>query len=195
MAKVVIEKPEIVTISYRQTKDDKDYGSCLWARFNFDTQRYTLHIDSDCGNFSNGWYPTPNSETFMELCSRFEGGYLLDKISARSRVNGDATFKSLMEWLQEYDEYGYECMTKSQIRDIKDACHSNINDYAVLRAIQNALEDTAFDGSCSEYDIACCVEMDYPGGAKKVVEIFMEYIQPKCKEISGYKPTEVGNGG
>ena len=88
------------------------------------------------------------------------------------------------------NEYGYEVMTKSQIQNIKDACHSNFNDYAVLRAIQEALEDTAFEGSCSEYDIACCVEMDYPGGAKKVVEIFMEYIQPKCREISRYKHAE-----
>lgn len=190
MANVVIETPEIVTISYRQTRGDADYGSCLWARFNFDTQRYSLHIDSDCGNFSNGWVPTPNTETFMELCSRFDKWYLLDKISTRSRVNGDATYKSLTEWLEDYDEYGWNLLSECQRQEIEEACHSNFNDYAVLRAIQNALEGTEFEGSCSEYDIACCVEMDYPAGAKKVAEIFTEHIQPKCREISGYKLAE-----
>lgn len=190
MAYVVLENPEIVTISYRQTKVDSDYGSCLWARFNFDTKEYSLHIDSDCGDFSNRWYPTPNSESFMHLCSRFDCGYLLDKISTRNRVNGEATFKSLIAWLEDYDEYGWECLSERQRQEIEDACHCNCNDYAVLRAIQNALEGTDFEGSCSEYDIACCVEMDYPAGAKKVAEIFMEHIRPKCQEISGYKPKE-----
>ena len=29
---IAVEKPEIVTISYRQEQGDKDYGSCLWGR-------------------------------------------------------------------------------------------------------------------------------------------------------------------
>ena len=29
---VAIENPEIMTVSFRQTRNDKDYGSCLWAR-------------------------------------------------------------------------------------------------------------------------------------------------------------------
>lgn len=191
MPYIVIENPEIVGISYRQTTNDKDYGSCLWARFNFDTKNYTLHIESDCGNFAYGWYPTPNSETFLHLCSRFEPLYLMDKISSRSVVNGCATHKNLIEWMEDYDEYGFECLSDIQRQEIEESCHSSRNDHAVLREILKALEDTEFEGSCSEYDIACCIEMDYPSGAKKIAEIFRDYIQPELRKISGYKYKEV----
>ena len=49
MPTVAIENPEIMTVSFRQTRNDKDYGSCLWAGFNFDTKNYHLSIESDCG--------------------------------------------------------------------------------------------------------------------------------------------------
>ena len=81
---VLIEKPEIITISYRQERGDSDYGSCLWARFNFDTKNYHLSIESDCGSYANGWVPTPKSESFMHLCARFDKEYLLDKIDNRT---------------------------------------------------------------------------------------------------------------
>lgn len=51
---IAIENPEIMTVSFRQTRDDKDYGSCLWARFNFDLKHYHLSIESDCGNYGTG---------------------------------------------------------------------------------------------------------------------------------------------
>lgn len=181
---VEIEKPEIVTVPYRQTKGDKDYGSCLWARFNFDTKNYHLSVESDCGSFACGWYPTPGIETFLHLCSRFERSYLLDKISTRSVVNGEATHRSLIAWMEDYDVYGYECLSEIQREEIENACHSNRNDYAVLRAIMDALADTDFEGSCSEYDIACCVEMDYPSGAKKIAEIFVEHIRPVVEKLT-----------
>ena len=184
MPAVNIEKPEIITISYRQERGDSDYGSCLWARFNFDTKNYHLSIESDCGSYSNGWYPTPKTESFMQLCARFDWLYLVDKISTKSVVNGDATYKCLMAWLEDYDEYGYEMLSNIQVQEIEEACHADRNDHAVLDAIQKALEGTPFDGSCSEYDIACSIEMDYPRGAKKIADIFREHIQPVVKKIA-----------
>lgn len=184
MPSIFVEKPEIVTIQFRQNRDDKDYGSCLWARFNFDTKNYHLSVESDCGSFSYGWYPTPNSETFLHLCSRFGYLYLLIKISTRSVVNGNATYQSLIAWMEDYDEHGYECLSEIQREELENACHCSGNDYAVLRAIMQALEDTDFEGSCSEYDIACCVEMDYPSGAKKIVEIFRDHIQPVVRKLA-----------
>lgn len=188
MATVKFELPEITTVTFRQEKGDKDYGSCLWARFNFDTMNYSLSIESDCGNYCYGWYPTRDKETFLHLCSRFDRLYFVDKISEKSVVNGDDTFKCLMAMLEDYDDYGYEMLTDKQVQEIEESCHANRNDHAVLGAIQRALEDTAFDGSCSEYDIACCIEMDYPRGAKKIAEIFRDYIQPEIRKITGYKP-------
>lgn len=115
MAIVKIEKPEIITISYRQERSDKDYGSCLWARFNFDIKHYHLSIESDCGTYGNGWVPTPDHETFLQLCSRFDNGYLLDKLDNRSVVDGRATHKALMEFLADYDGYAYELLNEIQL--------------------------------------------------------------------------------
>lgn len=71
---VTIEKPEIITLLYHQEKADEDYGSCLWARFYLDTKNYTMSIESDCGKYSYGWYPTPDSESFLHLLPGYMSG-------------------------------------------------------------------------------------------------------------------------
>lgn len=187
---VAIENPEIMTVSFRQTRNDKDYGSCLWARFNFDTKNYHLSIESDCGSYSYGWTPTPDHETFLHLCSRFDSGYLLEKISNRSVVDGDSTYKCLDGWLKDYDEYGYGRLSNHDMQHIEEACHASRYDHAVLKAIEEALEDTDFDGSVSDYDIACCIELTYPAGARRIVQIYKDYIQPELRKLSGYKVKE-----
>lgn len=184
---VVVENPEIVTISYRQTKGDQDYGSCLWARFNFDTKRYHLSIESDCGSYGNGWCPTPDHETFLHLCSRFDEGYLLDKIDNRRVVDGEATYKALMEYLEDYDSIAFEALSEIKREELENACRTNRTADGVMHDVLNDLDDTAFPSCISMYDIACCIEMTYPRGAKKVVQIFKDYIQPELRKISGYK--------
>lgn len=47
--------PRILTLEYRQEKGDEGYGSCLWARFMFNLDRYELSITSDCGNYGYKW--------------------------------------------------------------------------------------------------------------------------------------------
>ena len=187
MPRIVHEEPAIVTISYRQTRDDADYGSCLWARFNFDVKRYHLSIESDCGRYGNGWYPTPDHETFLHLCSRFDEGYLLDKIDNRSVVDGDATYKALMEYLEDYDPVAFEAMSEIKREELENACRCNKTADDVMRDVLDNLDDTAFPSCISVYDIACCIEMTYPRGAKKVVQIFKDYIQPELRKMSGYK--------
>lgn len=44
MAKTAFKQPNILTIEFRQERGDPDYGSCLWANFNFDLERYELTI-------------------------------------------------------------------------------------------------------------------------------------------------------
>lgn len=95
MAKTRFKQPNIITIEYRQEQGDPDYGSCLWANFNFDLERYDLTIMSDCGNYAYSWVATPNSESFMHLMSRVDQGYLLDKIAARCQVNYDETLANV----------------------------------------------------------------------------------------------------
>ena len=72
-------KPEIVVLEYRQDKDDEDYGSCLWARFYFNLDKYELFVLSDCGNYGYKWCETLGSESFLELMARIGEDYLLWK--------------------------------------------------------------------------------------------------------------------
>lgn len=187
MPRIVHEEPEIVTISYHQTRDDADYGSCLWARFNFDVKHYHLSIESDCGSYGNGWCPTPDHETFLHLCSRFDAGYLLDKIDNRSVVDGEATYKALMEYLEDYDSFAFEALSEEQREELECACITSRTADDVMRSVLDDLECTPFPSCISVYDIACCIKMTYPRGAKKIAQIFKDYIRPELRMLSGYK--------
>lgn len=184
MPTVEIEKPEIITVAYRQRKEDPDYGSCLWARFYFDTKHYHLSIESDCGSYGNGWYPTPDHETFLQLCSRFNEEYLLDKIANRNVVDGEATYKALMEYLEDYDSFAFEALSELQREELENACRTNRTADDVMRDVLNDLDDTAFPSSISMYDIACCIEMTYPRGAKKIAEIYRDHIKPVIQKLA-----------
>ena len=84
--KVNIYHPCITRISYQQEKGDSNYGTCLWADFEFDTINYRLQIMSDCGNYSYKWVPTPGKESFFGLCRRIKPDYLLSKISCECEL-------------------------------------------------------------------------------------------------------------
>ena len=183
MATVKIEQPEMITVSFRQERGDKDYGSCLWARFNFDTKHYHLSIESDCGSYGNGWYPTPDHESFLQLCARFDEWYLLDKLDNRSVVDGDATYKALMEYLEDYDTFAYEALSEINREELENACLTNRTADDVMREVLDVLDDTPFPSCVGPYDVACCIEMTYPRGTKKIVQIFKDYIQPELRKM------------
>ena len=105
MATVKVTEPKMITIEYRQEKGDEDYGTCMWARFNLDLINYTMFIESDCGTYGYGWYPTPDRESFLKLCSRFSEGYLIEKLSSQTVVDNDATWEQLQNLIDEL-EYG-----------------------------------------------------------------------------------------
>lgn len=86
MSKVYESTPHLLVIEYRQEKGDPDYGSCMWATFTFDLNRYSMTIQSDCGDYSYGWAPTPKTESFVELLCRLEPGYLLYKIPNTKKI-------------------------------------------------------------------------------------------------------------
>lgn len=174
MATIEVKVPNTLRISYRQEKDDPDYGTCLWADFDFDTEKYTLQIMSDCGNYSYGWVPTPNSESFFKLCRRIGPGYLLDKISYRSQIDDEATYAaavSLFEcedlpdgWQEELKEDLYGCCSEIDVVDaLKEFAESN---------------DIQVDG----YDVWCCVNKDFTANAKKIADIYAKYIIPAIPE-------------
>lgn len=182
MPYIVIENPEIMTISYRQTKEDKDYGSCLWARFNFDLKNYSLNIESDCGNYSHGWVPTPDSETFLHLCARFNWEYLLGKISCQTVIDGNATFQKVKELIEQLDEDVFASIDEETMEQIENACYGHHDDTAAYLAICDILGENGFC-EYDSYDVACCIEKDYPAGAKTIARIYRDYIQPEVRKL------------
>lgn len=180
MAKLTVKTPEIVTLDYRQERGDPDYGTCMWATFRLDTERYEMMIMSDCGNYSYGWCPTPNSESFLHLMGRLDDGYLLDKLSSRTTVDREATFAAVKEYISEW------CAEEDDDRlpdmdDVEVACQ-NYSEESIYSALLTVFDCTAMS-NCDQYDLLCCIEKDYPSSAKKVVDVFMRYIKPKCREM------------
>ena len=49
--KIKVEKPNIVRISYYQEQDDPHYGSCLWAYYDFDLDKYQAEMISEAEGF------------------------------------------------------------------------------------------------------------------------------------------------
>lgn len=178
MALVRVLQPEVITIEYTQEKSDSDYGSCLWARFNFDTRNYSLTIFSDCGNYTYEWAPTPEVESFLKLMSRVNGDYLLDKISSTSVVDGDETWKNVQEYINNVLD-GEE--PDFSLLEVENVCY-----YCSTSEVYNALLDSlrytnANNDYADDYALLQCIEQTYPHAAKKIVEIFMNHIQPKIK--------------
>lgn len=189
MAKVWQEIPEVVTVCFRQEKTDKDYGSCLWARFNFDTKNYSMSIESDCGSYQHSWYPTPASETFLHLCSRFDYEYLLYKISDTTVVDADKTFENVKELVTDVVDDSLLDLDELDWDEIEAACGGSIrNGEATFCIISEALQECGMLKHIDTYDLAGCIEKDYPEDAKKIVEVFRDYIQPELRWLSGYKP-------
>ena len=189
MAKVVVEKPQIISLLYKQEETDEDYGSCLWARFYLDLKNYTMTIESDCGNYTYGWTPTPAHESFLHLCARFNKDYLLCKFSSRTVLDHATTYKRAIEAVKEALEY--TCMSLEQderkelYEEIKDACYSYETEQGVYIELSDVLND--IEGLRGEFDfetIAGLIETDYPRMAKKIVEVYDLHIKPVVKELA-----------
>ena len=181
---VTIEKPEIITLLYRQEKTDKDYGSCLWARFYFDLKNYTLQIESDCGNYIYGWVPTPDTESFMKLCARFDYEYLLYKLSNETVIDSESTWKAIKELVDEIIEYELmDDLDEYDLERIEAACYHCYDERDVADAIMAALDDTKLRDKYETEYIWSAIEKDYPANAKKICSVFTNCIQPFIKTM------------
>ena len=180
---VTIEETRIISLMYRQERTDADYGSCLWARFYFDLKNYTLSIESDCGNYVYGWVPTPEAETFLHLCSRFDEGYLLEKIAKRTVVNGDETWEELKDFLEYAVGDADEEVRITELKEIHDACYHHRTDVEAHEAILAAIKETSFSDEIGDYEIWQSIVMDYSADAKKIVSVFHDHIQPVIKKL------------
>lgn len=182
MAKVNTKKSNFLSVEYRQERTDSDYGSCLWAVFHFDLDCYDLMITSDCGGYSYGWTPTPNSESFLHLMGRIDKYYLLGKIANRTVVDSKETLKSVMDYVVDLAEYNDVEIDDYDREKIKGACNER-TDRDCFDALKDALDTSQVCDLFSEFDLAECIHMTEPIGAKKVVEIFANHIQPMVKKM------------
>lgn len=183
MPTVEILKPSIVTFAYKQLKDDEDYGSCLWARFNFDLVNYSMTIESDCGDYSYGWTPTPETESFLHLCSRFNKDYLLEKLSSQSRVDTDETRKAIFEWI----ELNNIDIENPDLNSLKELEFASSGYTATFIELEKKIDELELNDIFDAEEIGDCIIMDYPYKVLKIVDVFIRHIKPKIKEYEENK--------
>lgn len=166
-------KPNMLVLEYRQDKEDKGYGSCLWARFYFNLDRYELSIVSDCGNYGYKWCETPKSESFLELMVRCDKGYLLDKLYGSADIFNYEDTKAKF-----YEYFGEDDIDKEKLDVIFDEVelYGEPDTSSEFLRIFNDNSDGEF---CDVWEY---VKLDYPATALKIVSVFDECIRPRiCK--------------
>ena len=182
MSSMTLSVPRIVTVEYHQDDHDTDYGCCLWARFYFDLDNYSLTIESDCGSYGYSWCKTPQVETFLHLCNRFDWGYLLDKLARQNIFDGDETWDNL-KWI--LDSMGIEddlaLFAQSDydvVEELQNLCRQCTSDREWVDAIEHEIKYTPLDGALEYHDIWSCVSHTYPINAKTISKIFVNEIMP-----------------
>jgi len=180
MATVKPVRDNIITFVYTPEKEDEI--SCAWARFKLDLERYSMSIESDCGNYCyTGWTPTPKTETFLHLCQRFNKGYLLEKFSNKTFVDNDKTFKNIKAFLYgngfAADEGDYD---EDKLEEICKAGRDADNLYDKICIYLNSTPVKEIPDLWEGID--CCIETDYPAGAKTIIDIYFKYIVPAIAE-------------
>ena len=171
--------PEILVLEYRQDKDNKDYGSCLWADFYFNLDSYDLAILSDVGNYGYAYWSATSSESFLELMARISKSYLLEKLCGEQK---DFDYEATKERFYEY--YGEESEDRAKLDEI-------------FEEIECEFEPTSGDAFLKMFDdlnvdnhnhaIFCdTFEMpvyDYTPWQKRICTIFRDYIQPEIRRL------------
>ncbi len=184
MPTITVKKPNIITFAYRQKKDDKDYGTCLWARFNLDLENYSMAIESDCGNYSYQWTATPDTESFLHLCCRFDKGYLLEKFSNRSVINSGETWKAIFEHIKEYEAD----ISSDDLDNLKDVCFQYTLGFSELYiALEHTIKELRLSDLFDFETLGACIETDYPTNAKTIINIFFLYIVPEIRKYEEVK--------
>ena len=189
MAIVKPVRDNIITFVYTPEKEDE--FSCAWARFKLDLERYSMSIESDCGNYCyTGWTPTPKTESFLKLCQRFNKEYLLEKFSNRSVLNHSITYQNVKDFLRINDLY-FDIDTeiiKEFHQALKDGIlHGPSDERELVNGIEYIINDYGLRGEFTDYDIWDCIEKDFPIGIQTILHIYFKYIVPAIAEYEAKK--------
>lgn len=167
-------KNDILVLEYRQDKSDDDYGTCLWARFYFNLDRYELFITSDCGEYGYKWVETPKSESFLELMARCDKWYVLNKLYGNEDVFNYEDTKTKF-----YEYFGEDEADKEKLDEIFDDVEL-YGEPESSEAFLRVFEDNNDGDFCDVWKYCC---FDYPANALKIVSVFDEYIRTKIVDI------------
>lgn len=168
-------KPNVLCLEYRQDRTDKDYGSCLWARFVVELDQYELLINSDCGGACYKWCETPNGESFLELMARINDDYLIHKLYGRPMVfDYEATKERI------YDYWGEDEENREKLDAIFDEMEIYGGEPDNASEFMRVFEDNNNNDFCDVWEL---LQERYPGDAIKLVQVFKDYIQPRIREI------------
>lgn len=171
---VVREIPvNILCLEYRQDKEDADYGSCLYARFYFNIDKYELTIISDCGNYAHQWYATPETESFLHFMARITDGYLLGKLCGNPKEFDYEATK------QHFYDYADEDEDKKRLDEIFEEIESRyIPDNGETFIEMFEQENDGWWHDVWEYPV-----YEYTADQKRIVKVFKDNIQPVIKNM------------
>lgn len=180
-AKIIEIVPNIRQFEYRQGRENPDYSLCSWAMFVLDCTNYTLYITSDCGRYSYSWAPTPESESFVHLVSRIDSDYLLRNIEFMRIFDYEKSLNNVIEYLKDaaVSEEELERLKERMDHESEIGLAGIIDDEfkAVCKeGLDNINRADLLDG----LDDGGCV-YEYPLDARKVIQVFCEYLQPLLK--------------
>ena len=187
--KIETQKPNIVRIAYHQEKGDPGYGSCLWAYFDFDLDKYMLNIQSDAGNAAYRWCATPATESFLHLMARIDDDYLINKLFKSEEVDVSATVAEVREWLGigEREDLRDDYLTQDEREEREEALDELEGLLEDVSESYGAVQKVLDDWNCDHgFDLDCVYEnvmTDFTGWQKKIVQIFRDHIQPEVIRV------------
>ena len=100
---IEIQKPVIVRVAYHQDTGDENYGSCLWAYYDFDLANGLLTVQSDCGYYHYRW-PERNDD-FLHLMAGVHSDYLEEKLLMSVNKPGRPQKAWVRRVAEIYEEY------------------------------------------------------------------------------------------
>lgn len=177
MATIRTNNPQMRVFEYFQNPTDSDYGSCLWARFYFDLENYTVFITSDCGEYSHTW--PMEKIPFLSSLLGMKENYLLEKLSRRNVLNKESSLENLKEM---FAKNGAELIYSKICKDISFYLSNYDVPELAIAEIERLIDENSDIPFSSEEFFDCFVYV-YPAGAYKIVEIFETYIKPEIKKF------------
>lgn len=182
--KIIREKPEILRFIYRQEQGDSHYGSCLWAIFDIDPNRGMLNIQSDCGDYAHRW--PERGKAFLKLLCGLDKGYLLYKLCGEPKeFDEESTLEIVKEYLQDAEYYEDEERNREKIERgiarLKDSFDNYLVENTEFAAYQ--LDEWNYENDMEIDDIWELVRTKYSTHQTRIVDIFIEHIEPEIKAV------------